>query len=167
MAGNATSPTVKSDRGLLSIFFGFIHAAAGYGKTTLMHQLSESLLAKGKKVCWLTLDDDDNDPIRLYQYLRLALLDLEPPHSISYGQIHKQHIIDLTQKVAEEDADTVLFIDEFEALTNPECLNIFLVVVPVLPENCHFGDCFKSQTQLEFHERISTRSFKVGPQSLS
>ncbi|MEG2268530.1 MAG: hypothetical protein RSC68_29905, partial [Acinetobacter sp.] len=34
----------------------FIHAAAGYGKTTLMHQLSESLLAKGKKVCWLTLD---------------------------------------------------------------------------------------------------------------
>lgn len=28
----------------------FIHAAAGYGKTTLMHQLSESLLAKGKKV---------------------------------------------------------------------------------------------------------------------
>ena len=66
----------------------FIHAAAGYGKTTLMHQLSESLLAKGKKVCWLTLDDDDNDPIRLYQYLRLALLDLEPPHSISYGQIH-------------------------------------------------------------------------------
>ncbi|MDH1070132.1 hypothetical protein N5B96_11680 [Acinetobacter johnsonii] len=115
----------------------FIHAAAGYGKTTLMHQLSESLLAKGKKVCWLTLDDDDNDPIRLYQYLRLALLDLEPPHSISYGQIHKQHIIDLTQKVAEEDADTVLFIDEFEALTNPECLNIFWWLYQSLPENCH------------------------------
>ena len=115
----------------------FIHAAAGYGKTTLMHQLSESLLAKGKKVCWLTLDDDENDPIRLYQYLRLALLDLEPPHSISYGQIHKQHIIELTQKVAEEDADTVLFIDEFEALTNPECLNIFWWLYQSLPENCH------------------------------
>ena len=115
----------------------FIHAAADYGKTTLMHQLSESLLAKGKKVCWLTLDDDDNDPIRLYQYLRLALLDLEPPHSISYGQIHKQHIIELTQKVAEEDADTVLFIDEFEALTNPECLNIFWWLYQSLPENCH------------------------------
>ena len=115
----------------------FIHAAAGYGKTTLMHQLSESLLAKGKKVCWLTLDDDDNDPIRLYQYLRLALLDLEPPQSLSYGQIHKQHIIELTQKVAEEDADTVLFIDEFEALTNPECLNIFWWLYQPLPENCH------------------------------
>lgn len=50
----------------------FIHAAAGYGKTTLMHQLSETLIAKGKRISWLTLDSDDNDPIRLYQYLWVA-----------------------------------------------------------------------------------------------
>ncbi|MEG1234966.1 MAG: helix-turn-helix transcriptional regulator, partial [Acinetobacter sp.] len=115
----------------------FIHAAAGYGKTTLMYQLSEALLAKGKRVSWLTLDSDDNDPIRLYQYLGLALLGLEHFQSVSYGHIHKQHIIELTQEAAEIDADLVLFIDELEALENPECLNILWWLYQSLPENCH------------------------------
>jgi len=74
----------------------FIHAAAGYGKTTLMHQLSEALIAKGKRISWLTLDSDDNDPIRLYQYLWVALLGLDQLSSIPDGQVHKQNILELT-----------------------------------------------------------------------
>lgn len=63
----------------------FIHAAAGYGKTTLMYQLSEALLAQTKQVSWLTLDSDDNDPIRLYQYLRLSLLGSNTLHAVAHG----------------------------------------------------------------------------------
>ena len=65
----------------------FIHAAAGYGKTTLMYQLSEALKINNKRVSWLTLDHDDNDPIRLYQYLYLALLGLEHFQPIPHGHI--------------------------------------------------------------------------------
>lgn len=115
----------------------FIHAAAGYGKTTLMCQLSEALIVKDKRVGWLTLDNDDNDPIRLYQYLQLALLGLEQFQSISHGHIHKQQIIELTQNVAEIDADIVLCIDEFDVLENPECLNILWWLYQYLPSNCH------------------------------
>lgn len=115
----------------------FIHAAAGYGKTTLMYQLTESLIAKDKRVCWLTLDKDDNDPIRVYQYLRLVLLGLNQLHSMSHGQIHKQDILELTEKVSEMDTDTVLFIDEFDVLDNPECLDLFWWLYQYLPSNCH------------------------------
>lgn len=115
----------------------FIHAAAGYGKTTLMYQLSESLLDKGQRVSWLTLDDDDNDPIRLYQYLWLALLGVEQLHAIPQGHIHKQNIIELVQLVAELETDNFLFIDELELLTNPECLNILWWLYQYLPTNCH------------------------------
>ena len=115
----------------------FIHAAAGYGKTTLMYQLSESLLEHGKRVSWLTLDDDDNDPIRLYQYLWLALLGVDQQHAIPQGHIHKQNIIELVQQVAELETDSFLFIDELEALDNSECLNILWWLYQYFPTNCH------------------------------
>ncbi|WP_111894454.1 LuxR C-terminal-related transcriptional regulator [Acinetobacter sp. MB5] len=115
----------------------FIHAAAGYGKTTLMYQLSESLQAQGKQTCWLTLDSDDNDPIRLYQYLWAALLSSEHHQPIPEGQIYKQNVIELAQHVAELDHDIVIFIDEFEVLTNPDCLNILWWLYQYLPNNGH------------------------------
>ncbi|PJG42599.1 LuxR family transcriptional regulator [Acinetobacter tandoii] len=115
----------------------FIHAAAGYGKTTLMHQLSEALIAKGKRISWLTLDSDDNDPIRLYQYLWVALLGLDQLSSIPDGQVHKQNILELTHKVSDMSAETVFFIDEFEVIENPECLNILWWLYQYLPLNCH------------------------------
>lgn len=115
----------------------FIHAAAGYGKTTLMFQMSEKLLAQDKTVKWLTLDSDDNDPNRLYQYLCLALLGLDQFSSISDGQVHKQHIIELTQQVSDADTDVILFIDEFETIENQECLNLLWWLYQYLPLNCH------------------------------
>lgn len=115
----------------------FIHAAAGYGKTTLMYQLSEVLIAEGSRITWLTLDSDDNDPIRLYQYLWVALLGLDQLNSIPDGQVHKQNILELTHKASEMSAETVFFIDEFEVIENPECLNILWWLYQYLPLNCH------------------------------
>lgn len=62
---------------------------------------------------------------------------LDQLHSISHGHIHKQDIIELSEKVAEIDTDTILFIDEFDVLDNPECLNLFWWLYQYLPFNCH------------------------------
>lgn len=115
----------------------FIHAAAGYGKTTLMFQMSEVLLNQGKTVKWLTLDGDDNDPIRFYHYLWLSLLGLEQLNDLPEGQVHKQNIIDLAQKIEDIDSETILFIDELEAIENSECLNLLWWFYQYLPLNCH------------------------------
>ena len=71
----------------------FIHAAAGYGKTTLMHQLSGQLAQQGSHVHWLSLDEDDNDPIRLFQYLRLSWLGAQQLSSVPEGRIQKHNEI--------------------------------------------------------------------------
>ena len=116
----------------------FIHAAAGYGKTTLMYQLSEALLTAKKRICWLTLDSDDNDPIRLYHYLWLALLGFEQPiNVVGKSHIHKQDVIELIQLLAELETDQVFFIDDLDVLENAECLNIVWWLYQYLPLNCH------------------------------
>jgi LuxR family maltose regulon positive regulatory protein len=54
-----------------------ISAPAGYGKTTL---LSEWYAGPGRDgpLAWLTLDPEDNDPIRFFTYFILALRRLKP-----------------------------------------------------------------------------------------
>ena len=47
-----------------------VSAAAGYGKTTL---ISSWLAEKKCPVGWLSLDENDNDPVRFLQYLIRAL----------------------------------------------------------------------------------------------
>ncbi|WP_010111109.1 LuxR C-terminal-related transcriptional regulator [Acinetobacter sp. P8-3-8] len=115
-----------------------IHAAAGYGKTTLMRQLSEHLLQQGTAVKWLTLDTDDNDPIRLYQYLRLVLLEgAEQQDMFADNTISQQSIYELLQQLPQRTQATVLFIDEFEQLENKDSLNLFWWLYQHLPEHYH------------------------------
>src|SRR5678815_787594 len=52
----------------------FIHAPAGYGKTTLMVQWCKQLKEAGEGVGWVNLDERDNDPVTLLAGLQLALL---------------------------------------------------------------------------------------------
>lgn len=112
----------------------FIHAAAGYGKTTLMRQLAQQLSGQGAQVGWLTLDADDNDPIRLYQYLWLALLGSECAETFTDGVVAKHHIYVLAQRLQQPIA---LFIDELEQLENQDSLNLIWWLYQHMPAHCH------------------------------
>ena len=46
-----------------------ISASAGFGKTTLLSAWCASLRKKQMPVAWFSLDEDDNDPTRLWVYL--------------------------------------------------------------------------------------------------
>ena len=48
-----------------------ISAPAGYGKTTLVTNWLRQL--DGIQSCWLSLDEEDNDPVRFMTYLVAAL----------------------------------------------------------------------------------------------
>lgn len=50
-----------------------LNAGGGYGKTTLLAQVREKLLAKGQAVIWLCLDKYDLHPISVLLHLRFAL----------------------------------------------------------------------------------------------
>ncbi len=55
-----------------------ISASAGYGKTALLCEWLETLERKNTPIGWLTLDKDDNDPIRFWSYVCTALDQLHP-----------------------------------------------------------------------------------------
>jgi LuxR family maltose regulon positive regulatory protein len=52
-----------------------ISASAGSGKTTLLGEwaASSDLQNRGRQFCWLSLDEDDNDPVRFWAYVVAAL----------------------------------------------------------------------------------------------
>jgi serine/threonine-protein kinase PknK len=56
-----------------------IKAAAGFGKTTLAIQWCDLLTAEGQVVAWLSLDHDDDDPIRFLVHL------IEAVRSVPYA----------------------------------------------------------------------------------
>src|SRR5207237_900772 len=50
-----------------------VHAAAGYGKTTVLAQYADLLRASGRRTAWLTLQRGDEDPLVLFADLVGAL----------------------------------------------------------------------------------------------
>lgn len=50
-----------------------IHAPPGYGKTSAMCQLYDANVQAGKHAAWLSLDEHDRDPLRLFCYLVASL----------------------------------------------------------------------------------------------
>lgn len=115
-----------------------ITAAAGYGKSTLMAQGSQELQQRHHVTAWLTIDEDDNDPVRLYTYLFLALQNdqLASPQLPEPTRITRNHAARLAGLMAEAKAPTVLFIDEFENLANPDSLQLIYWLLGYLPAGC-------------------------------
>lgn len=48
-------------------------APAGFGKTIAMSQLRDVLQSQGSRTAWWSLDRSDNDPQRLFEFLRQVL----------------------------------------------------------------------------------------------
>ena len=61
-----------------------ISAPAGYGKTTLV---SSWLRETGVPSTWLSLDEDDNDPIRFLQYF-IRIMRWKPPRFSGWRKTH-------------------------------------------------------------------------------
>ena len=122
-----------------------VHAPAGYGKTTLLSGWRRALLDEGHKVCWLSLDGQDNDPMQLLSYVAFAIHEGGLPFNTSdgglsfqIGELSEREVLSLIiHSIAEARERVVLILDEFEAL-GPEAVE--RVIHPILeyaPDNLH------------------------------
>ncbi|MBV8158823.1 MAG: AAA family ATPase, partial [Dyella sp.] len=104
-----------------------VHAPAGFGKTTLLAQWHEQLRNNGVATAWITLDEADNDSARFLSYL-LAALDRMAPQlkweSIRRSRSHGSMgsilgtITEVIDTLANLEAPFVLFLDDFESITD-------------------------------------------------
>lgn len=108
-------------------------ASAGSGKSTFMRQLFEHRSKEGCVCSWLNLDERDNDAARLMPYLIDALarvsnnLDAtaQIPLDFSDQNTLAQAFSALEMLVIKIEVKSILFIDDFHFIQNPELLQHF------------------------------------------
>ncbi|AUM12262.1 LuxR C-terminal-related transcriptional regulator [Ketobacter alkanivorans] len=128
-----------------------IHAPAGYGKTTLIKQWLDSLRGH---YSWLSLDQQDNEPSRFWQYLSSALA-LPMPRAERDTAINEDHLIRLLNhwQAAAPDFLHVLVLDDFHCIQDQAILDQLSWFLDRLPHSLHLVITSRTLPQLHIPRR--------------
>ena len=103
-----------------------VAAPAGYGKTTAVRAWCEN---RESALAWVTLDDGDNDPVRLWTYVATAVdrvrqgLGRSALQTLSVAGSSLEHAVDeLMNAIAAYGTGMALVLDDLQAVTDRECL---------------------------------------------
>jgi ATP/maltotriose-dependent transcriptional regulator MalT/DNA-binding SARP family transcriptional activator len=123
-----------------------VHAAAGYGKTTLLAQHADFLRASGRRMAWLTLQRGDEDPLVLFGDLVRALRHDDAEFgsrlltSLDHGRRLERRLAQLAEALADDLAavgDFVFFVDDDPGIGGTPVASFGNELVELLPENAH------------------------------
>jgi LuxR family maltose regulon positive regulatory protein len=122
--------------------FIYIVSPAGFGKTTLMSNISKYY----NKFSWLSIDNDDNNLKNFLNYLIFSLKDSE---EIVYNKMNK--IFNLSKDVPEryliyklfeelslKKEEFTFFIDDFHLINNETILDLIKSSIKYIPSNVRF-----------------------------
>jgi LuxR family maltose regulon positive regulatory protein len=137
----------------------FVSAPAGFGKTTLIASWLRGLgerLSLAPRVAWLSLEDDDNAPIRFFSYLIAVLqtLDggigqtakslLEAPQPPAVNHLMTLLINDL----ANLKEPSVLVLDDFHVISHPDVQTAIAFLLDHLAPSLHLIIATREETNL-------------------
>jgi ATP/maltotriose-dependent transcriptional regulator MalT len=116
-----------------------VDAPAGSGKTTLLAQWQAG--AGGGRVAWVSLEESDNDPTRLWSYLVTALRTVEPEVGTvalealrgPSAELERVVVPSLVNDLATVGAPLVLVLDDYHVVVDATChrtLGLFLDHLP-------------------------------------
>lgn len=116
-------------------------APAGFGKTTAMLQWEERVRAAGFGTGWLTLDAQDNDVGRFLGYLVAALHRCggESQEGADRGSLFDSQtaplgsLLDLIDTLSARDNRFALFLDDYEAISDPAIHELVRQLLDNLP----------------------------------
>jgi serine/threonine-protein kinase PknK len=103
-----------------------IHGPSGFGKTTLAAQWREELTQDGAAVGWLTVDDDDNNPVWFVVHLLESIRRVRPALAASLCHVLEEHgddaaryvLTTLIDEIHENDDRIVLVIDDWQRVSD-------------------------------------------------
>ena len=136
-------PVAGLAREVLAVPLTLLSAPAGYGKT-----VTGALLVGefgGARVCWVSIDSDDNDPRRFVMAMTVALrgaaAPASMPHVPSTGDSGladaRRMVIGLVNAISAEPRPVVYVLDELEAVTEAAVYDEIGVLVERAPSNLH------------------------------
>lgn len=101
-----------------------LSAPPGYGKTTL---LSEWIAVQDTPAIWLALDDKDNDPVRFFQYMLLALKQHAPGLEELLSTLNTLHAANLEILITE-------VINQLVQTRSRSCLCWMIIIWCIIPK---------------------------------
>ena len=123
-----------------------INAPPGYGKTTLLAQWR---LAEGGNLpfVWVSLDEQDNDPARLWIHIREALRQIAPEEAfgidgfvrldVDLGEHIETALPLLINGLTEFPQKMALVLDDYHCVKDSECHKLMTFFVKHLPDTVH------------------------------
>jgi LuxR family transcriptional regulator, maltose regulon positive regulatory protein len=123
-------------------------APAGSGKTTLVRQWIETQ-GQGTQAAWLSLDPEDDDPIRFWHYVLTAcehfegkpghdaLQQLSTNHSFFPLLFLKQILTAFLNNVAEQTSRLQLVLDDYHVITSSQIHESLTYLIDHLPPTLH------------------------------
>jgi LuxR family maltose regulon positive regulatory protein len=103
-----------------------VAAPPGFGKTTLLAEWAAA--EDGPAVAWLSVDEDDNDPVRFFAYMGAALQRVEPGlggRALAALRSPGADLVDVVVPLFLNDlaglgSDLVLVVDDYHLITSPQ-----------------------------------------------
>jgi LuxR family maltose regulon positive regulatory protein len=124
-----------------------LSAPAGYGKTTLLAELSSAF--PELRLAWLSLDEDDNDPARFLVALIAAVQQSNPACgaiaqtllvSLTNPAAEVRRVIDaLINNVLECQLEAYLILDDLHLITEPAIYALLNYLLERLPSSMHLA----------------------------
>tara|TARA_R110001592_G_C13182079_1_gene751063 strand:+ start:3692 stop:6451 length:2760 start_codon:yes stop_codon:yes gene_type:complete len=150
--------TTLADKLVNGMKVGLVIAPAGYGKSTLLSESFDVLTEQGVHCAWLSLDDNDNDPLRFLSQLlatlnTLSSLDfqLETDQLGADSKTIIDHIVaDTVIKLDALDFRHALFLDDYHAINNPEVHGLLERLVLYSPPRTMFVIASRNEPELAF-----------------
>jgi len=144
-----------------------IAATAGFGKTTVLTDWIHAI-GDHARVAWLSLDKDDNDPVRFVSYVINALEKVEPGIGRAalslVGSLKmpapKNLMIQLLNEIVVLPAPLVLVLDDYHVIEDPDIDAALTYVIDHIPEQLRLGIATRTEPRLPWprcrtQERIS------------
>ena len=123
-----------------------IDAPPGYGKTTLLAQWYSNEGAN-LPTAWVSLDEQDNDPVRLWAHVTEAIRQITPEEafgtngfvgmSTDYRELIDTKLPVLINGLAELGQGMALVLDDYHCIKESECHELVSFFVEHLPEKVH------------------------------
>jgi LuxR family maltose regulon positive regulatory protein len=153
-----------------------VAAPAGFGKTNLLRQWRQDLLANGALVAWLNLDSEDDHLRRFCSYLAASLARAEPTLSASLTTLLLEGAIAdrealvsaLVGDLHRAGREVWLVLDSFESVRSPEIHDFVAQLLHFAPANVHVAIAARAEPDFPRGE-LAMRNLELvlGPQDLS
>ncbi|ATW26492.1 LuxR C-terminal-related transcriptional regulator [Candidatus Formimonas warabiya] len=157
-----------------------ITAPAGYGKTTAV---LDWLGKCGLPYAWLSLDAQDNDPVRFWQYVCASLEGIAPGVSkdteyvFSSRELMKAniHINILIDRLAGGPSDFLLVLDDLHLVRDPSVLAGLSYLIDYLPAKMHLVLISRTEPELDLArhrikwqaQRLEEEDLRFGKEEIS